>query len=556
MKFKYKILTTLFIALMAFTACNEDEFLDVPPKGKLSSENLDNPEGVEALVTAAYSGLDQNFSDPSPAFFQPPSNWSYGGIRSDDAYKGGGGVGDISQYHDLEVFNVRADNFVLQNKWEAVYVGIDRVNKALRALRDISEDNFEEKDTRIAEMRFLRGHYYFDLLKNFGTFAYIDEHTENPTQVPNTFNQDSLWNYIENDFQAAIDGLPESASQPGRANVYAAHAYMCKAHIFQEEWQDALNHANKVISSGKYALFNDLTKLWKVPYEHGSEMIFSIEYSINDGSDFGNINWGNLLNAPRGPAYGGDGFHRPSQNLVNAYKVDGDGLPLFDTYNQSNVSEGDPVDPRLDHYIGRPGIPWKSFEESVYDESWARNLQEYGPYAAKKYQIDPNSQYMVTGWPWGGSALNWPLLKYSEVLLWKAEALIELNQDLDVARQLINDIRERAANSPVVTELGNNQPAANYQIGTYPASGWDQDFALRALRWERRLELALEGHRFYDLARWGIAASVLNEYFSEEAEERGYYSAANFVEDKHEYLPVPQEEIDRSQGVYKQNPDY
>jgi hypothetical protein len=556
MKSRYQILIPFFIALMAFTACNEDKFLDVAPKGKLSSENLDNPEGVEALVTSAYSGLDQYFSDPGPAFLQPASNWSYGGMRSDDSYKGGGGVGDLSQYHDLEVFNVRADNSVLQNKWAALYVGIDRVNKALDALREISKEDYPEKNARIAEMRFLRGHYYFDLLKNFGTFAYVDENTEDPTQVANIFNKDTLWGYIEDDFSAAIDELPETASQPGRANKFAAQAYLCKAHIFQEEWQQALDQANAVINSGQYALFNDLTKLWKVPYEHGSEFIFSIEHSINDGSDFGNINWGNLLNAPRGPAYGGDGFHRPSQNLVNAYKVDGNGLPLFDTFNQSNVSEGDPIDPRLDHFIGRPGIPWKSFTESVYDESWARNLQEYGPYAAKKYQIDPNSQYMVTGWPWGGSSLNWPLLKYSEVLLWKAEALIELNQNLDVARQLINDIRERADNSPVVTEIGNDQPAANYQIGTYPASGWNQEYARRALRMERRLELALEGHRFYDLVRWDIAASVLNEYFTEETEERGYYSAANFVENKHEYLPVPQEEIDRSQGVYKQNPNY
>ncbi|MCF8302029.1 MAG: RagB/SusD family nutrient uptake outer membrane protein [Bacteroidales bacterium] len=551
-------ITFAFVSMLFFTACNEDEFLDTQPKGTLSGDQLESPEGVEALINAAYAGLAMNFADPNPAFFQPPSNWSYGDMRSDDAYKGGGGVGDIAEYHDLEIGNVRADNPLLERKWQAMYVAIGRVNKALKALREIDPADYEDRNARIGEMRFLRGHFYFDMMINFGTFAYIHEGVANNEleEISNSFDEEELWGYIETDFAAARDTLPEVASKAGRVNKFAAHAYLSKTYIFQEKWDQALTEANAVINSGQYALFTDIRNLWKVDAEHGPEFIFSIEHSINDGSDFGNINWGNLLNAPRGPAYGGDGFHRPSQNLVNAYKVDENGLPMFDSFNEENVDEDTPIDPRLDHFIGRIGIPWKSFEESVYDESWCRNLQEYGPYAAKKYQIDPNSSYMIEGWPWGGSPLNWPILKYSDVLLWKAEALIKLNQNLDEARNLINDIRERAQNAPRVQKLDGSGPAANYKIEPYPASGWDQETALKALRMERRLELCLEGHRFYDLARWGIAEDVLNTYFAEETEERSYYGQANFIGDKHEHLPVPQNEIDRSGGLYQQNPAY
>jgi hypothetical protein len=556
---KTKNIWTFLIVLstLAFNGCNEEEFLNVQPKGALSGDQLQTPEGVNALVTSAYAGLSLNAPDPGSAFFQPASNWSFGDVRSDDAYKGGGGVGDISEYHDLEIGNIRADNFTLQRKWNSLYIAIGRCNRALAALNDATLEEVPEKETHIGEMRLLRGHFYFDLLKNFGSFAYIDETIKGEAieEVSNSFDKDELWGYIEDDFGAAIEKLPETSSHLGRVNVFAAHAYLCKAYMFQEKWDDAITEADAVINSGQYSLFSDFTQLWDVESEHGSEMIFSIEHSIDDGSEYGNINWGNLLNAPRGPAYNGDGFHRPSQNLVNAYRVDENGLPLFDSFNEQDVIPSDPIDPRLDHTIGRLGIPWKSFDKP-YDESWLRNIQEYGPYSPKKYLVDPNSPYMISGWPWGASALNWALIKYSDVMLWKAEALIESGSDLEEARNLINKIRERAKNSTYVQKLDGSGPAANYNIGLYPAANWTQAYARKALRTERRLELALEGHRFYDLARWEVAAEVLNSYFSGEASKRSYYSNANFVKNKHEYLPIPQDEIDRSGGVYSQSPLY
>jgi starch-binding outer membrane protein, SusD/RagB family len=549
------IILSMALSLAVITGCNEDEFLDRQPKGSLSGDQLLDPAGAESLVTAAYAALPMNFPEVGPAFLSPVSNWSYGDVRSDDAYKGGGGTGDISEYHNLEISNITADNSVLNNKWRALYYAIARANNALKVLNQIAVEDFPEVKTRIAEVKVLRGHFYFDLMKNFGTFPYFDENVTDIKKVGNALTREQLWDKIEADFSSAIADLPEEADQPGRVNKYVAYAYLAKTHLFQGEYNQVITNADAVVSSGKYSLFSDFTKLWDVESEHGPEFIFSVEFSSEDGSENGNINWGNLLNTPRGPAYNGDGFHMPSQNLVNAYKVDGNGLPLFDSFNDMDVDDSDLVDPRLDHTIGRVGIPWKEYDK-LYSESWARNSSDYGYYGPKKYQIDPTSPYMIKGWPWGGSPLNWAVIKYSDVLLWKAEALIESGTDLDAARGLINEIRQRAKGSPYVKKLDGSANAANYLIGLYPAEGWTQDYARKALQFERRLELALEGHRFYDLVRWGIAADVLNEYFDEEAPKRTYYATANFVENKHEYLPVPQSEIDRSAGIYTQFTPY
>jgi starch-binding outer membrane protein, SusD/RagB family len=551
---KKSFILSFALGLAIFTGCSDD-FLDKQPKGSLGGNQLLNRAGAESLVTATYAALPLNFSDVGPAFLSPLSNWSYGDVRSDDAYKGGGGTGDLSEYHSLEISNIRPDNGVLINKWRALYYAIARANNALDVLKQISEEEFPEVKIRIAELKVLRGHFYFDLIKNFGSFPYIDENVVDIKGVKNDLSRAQLWDLIEEDFRSAIVDLPAEQDQVGRINKFAAYAYLAKAHLFQKEFALAAENAEAVIASGKYSLFSDFTKLWDVDSEHGPEFIFSVEFSTDDGSKFGNINWGNLLNTPRGPAYNGDGFHMPSQNLVNAYKVDGNGLPLFDSYNDLDVTASDLVDPRLDHTIGRLGIPWKGFKE-VYNESWSRNASDYGYYGAKKYQIDPASSYMIQGWPWGGSPLNWPVIKYSDVLLWKAEALIELNQNLDEARDLINQIRQRAKGSPYVKTLDGTGNAANYLVGLYPEAGWTQEYARKALQFERRLELALEGHRFYDLVRWDIAADVLNEYFAEETPKRSYYSAANFIEGKHEYLPLPQIEIDRSAGMYTQFAPY
>ena len=559
-------LAAVFLIAVGLTGC--DSFTEnADPKGTLTQDQLaGDPDGVEALAVSAYSALDANLPDPNPAFLNPPSNWSLSDVRSDDAYKGGGGTGDLTEIHLMEINNgLEPTNPIANRKWRAVFVGIQRANDALSALKDISEEEFPEKQTRIAEMRFLRGHYYFDLKKIFNRVPWIDETatTAEARNISNTeLSSSELWDKIEADFQFAADNLPPTPPEPGRADQLAAHGYLAKVALFREQWEEVIQHTNEVINSDQFGLLDSYRDLSRVDqFDNGKEDVFSIQYSVNDGSAFGNINWGDLLNMPTTDACGGggDGFLRPSQNLVNAYKVNSDGLPMFDTFNDTDLNPRDtttPVDPRLDFVVTRLGIPWKGFSQ-VPDEGWMRQLEVYGPYARKKLIVPPDSPYQVEGFPWCASSLNWPLIRYAEVLLWKAEALVESNQNLDQARQLVNRIRQRAANQDSwYRTQDDSEFAANYQIGTYPTDVWTQDFAREAVRFETRLETALEGHRFFNLVRWGNVSEVMQDYYAGEVDDSDYLQNATFQSSKHEYMPIPQAQIDISEGLYEQNPGY
>lgn len=559
-------LITLLLTLFLLGGCSKD-FLDVQPENVISEENLD----VEQLVVNAYGALDYRFNtgefrDHWP-FDHAPSNWVFSDIRSGDAYKGGGGVGDNpgGGMHALEIHQVFPSSENVYNLWRALYFAIFRVNNAIRSLN--AATGFDKKELRIAELRVLRAHFYFELMKNFGTFAYVSDQTpvDEMTQVPNSFDQAFLWGKIEEDLLAAIPILPETQPELGRVNQLVAYAYLAKAKLFQKQWNEVIAHADRVLA-GPYSLTQDIERLYSIPGYGNSENVFAIQYSINDGSEYGNLNFGNLLNSPDSPAddvnhpyLNGDDFHKPSQNLVNAFKVDADGLPLLDTYNNADLAPRDvttPVDPRLDHAIGRPGIKWKSWNRMAQQDNWSRDVPTYGYYVLKKNQIDPNSDQRASGgFPWAKGALDFPLIKISDVMLWKAEASIELGNTA-AGMAIINQIRQRAKNSPYVRDfVDDTRPAANYQINLYPATV-SQDYARKALRMERRLELSNEGHHFYDLVRWGIANQWINGYMAAESAKRSYYAGASFTSGRDEYLPVPQIEIDASGGVYVQRPNY
>ena len=556
----------LFGILIVFASCSED-YLDVVPENVISEENLD----LEQLVVSAYSGLDYRFNtgefrDDWP-FDHAPSNWAFSDIRSGDAYKGGGGVGDNpgGGMHALEIHQVFSSSENAYNLWRALYFGIYRVNSAIIAINNAAD--FSNASLRVAELKVLRAHFYFELMKNFGSFAYVDESTpiDQVTSVENSFDTAFLWGKIETDLQAGIDVLPNTQTDLGRVNKIVAHAFMSKAKLFQQEWQDAIDHANLVLG-GPYRLVDDLEKLYSYAGYGNDENVFAIQYSVNDGSNFGNLNFGDLLNSPDSPAddtnhpyLNGDDFHKPSQNIVNAFKVDSSGLPLLDSYNDADLGATDtttPVDPRLDHSVGRPGITWKKWTAMPQQENWSRDISTYGLYVRKKNQIDPYDPTRPSqGFPWAKGALDQAIIKISDVMLWKAEALIELNSIAD-AMTIINQIRNRAKNSPYVYDFNNtSQNAANYQIGLYPTAV-SQQVARKALRMERRLELHNEGHHFYDLVRWGDAANWINDYMFKESSKRFYYSGANFDAGRDEYLPIPQIEIDASGGVYKQRQGY
>lgn len=570
--------------MAVLTSCKKD-FLETNPKGKLSDELLNTPDGIEALCISSYAALaGPEGSDGT--FLSPTTNWVYGDVRAETAYKGGGGIGDIGEFNQFETFTaVYPSNGLLDRKWFSLYRSVQRANSAIRRLNAVTEAEVPLKNIRLGEMRFLRAHFFFELSRLFNRVPYFDENVETADyiKVSNVeFTRDQILEKIAKEFGDAAALLPAKQPQAGRASKYAAIAYQAKVTLYRAYKQnadntlasidknllnDVVNECDLVINNGGYDLLPDFQQLAEAEHDNSVESVFAVQYSIADGTDQGRINWSNLLNVPRGPAYGGDGFFQPSQNLVNSYKTDANGIPLLDGYNNSNlmtVQDGlaTNVDPRLDFTVGRLGIRWKNYAASPYGPDWAREPATYGYYANKKALVSPESPFMVKGFPWGGSALNFHIIRFADVLLWKAEALIEMNRQ-DEAVPLINKVRVRAKNSKYVLAFNNANAtdyAAKYNVNAYKPGDncvWSNDYARKALRFERKLEFALEGERFFDLVRWGNADQVLNnEYFLKEKVLRTYLQNAKFVKGKDEYFPIPQAQVNFSGGLYQQNPGY
>lgn len=588
MKSYINIILTVFIAASAISC---EDFLDNKPQGSLNDEVMNSTEGVDLLINAAYAGLEGPQAQDWGVWATPATNWSYGEVRSDNAYKGGGGVGDIFDIHKIETFEVESNNGNLDSKWYHLYCCVGRCNSALRVLNKCTEAEVPEKNLRIAEMKVLRAHFFFELVRLYGSrIPYFDENVDTPdyVNIPNNkYTRDELLDMIATEMEQAAEVLPLTQTEKGRVSRYAAYAYAGKVRLYQAYQQDENTHAvvsvnhdlmakagshfDKVMAGG-FDLLPDFQGLDLLENENGKESIFAVQYSMNDGSaSAGRINWSNLLNSPGGNSpYHGDGFFLPSQDLINAYQTDANGLPLYDYQNIDDFSQvsfvddnnisltnaGHTVDPRLDFIVGRPTITWKTYTETPC-MSWVRDRGVYGHNCVKRFWVSPESPDMFDGWPWGASGLNWQIIRYADVLLYKAETLIEGDGDLEQARQLINKVRRRAADSPRVKDFNDpTKDAANYLISEYPAAGWTKEYARKALRTEMRLETALEGERFFDLVRWGIADQVMNEYINAESDNRIYYQGKSFVKGRDEYFPVPVNQYNFSMGQYKQNPGY
>jgi starch-binding outer membrane protein, SusD/RagB family len=545
--------------------------LDYTPTGVLSSSDLKSPTAIEGLVTAAYAAIG-NGDMIGPIY----STWAYGSVRSDDAYKGGGGTGDVGEVDALEHYNLvtpSMGSFVTRS-WQNLFKSISRANVALRAVNSLSDAEFPNKKTRLAELRFLRAHSYFTMKLLYKNIPIFDENAteEDILKTSNDLKNDDSWNKIAADFQYAIDNLPETQKEIGRANKYAAQAYLAKLRLYQAYEQDASHKVininqtrlqevvtltQAVISSGKYSLSPDIANNFLPETENGPESIFAIQFTINDGTTAGRLSYEDGLNYPHGaPQYGCCGFHAASQNLVNAHTTDANGLPNFSTFNNSIADlKTATVDPRLDHTVGIDGHPYKYDNTKPFSNSWVRDAGVYGNFhTMRNQQLATSSSYLKLG-PFMGTAKNYDVLRYDDILLMQAEAYIELGQQ-DKALPIINQIRARAAASTTRLKKADGTFPSNYNIKPYPATGWTQAYAREALRFERRLEFATEGARFFDLVRWGIAEPTLNAYIAVEKTRRSFLSTAKFTAGRDEYLPIPQSEITFTNGLYKQNPGY
>jgi hypothetical protein len=454
---------------------------------------------------------------------------------------------------------------------------VSRANDALRRLNAVDATAMPTKAIRQGEARFLRGHFYFQLKSVFKNVPYIDETVpvDQYGTIGNTaLTSDQQWSKIADDFRFGVANLPASQSEIGRATKGAAQAYLAKTLLYQAYVQGTNNAVTSIdaskltevnslcdaiIASGKYALNADFATNFQSTGDNGPESVFQIQFSRNDGTAKGRTQRGNELNYPMNPDYGCCSFHQPSQNLINAFKTDATtGLPRFTDYNTSGdlTTAADflanPVDPRLDHTVAIVGHPFKYDPNFVFQQSWVRVPQVYGYNLSMKESVLPTDPSFQKNPPFMSSSKNWNVIRYADVLLWKAEALIELGRPAD-ALPLINQIRTRAQNSTGLLKQANGAATSNYKIGLYPAAGFTQSYAREALRYERRMEFAMEGFRFFDLTRWGIAATTLNTYFAKEKTLRQYLSTANFTAGRDEYLPIPLTQINLSRGLYKQN---
>jgi hypothetical protein len=469
--------------------------------------------------------------------------------------------------------------------WTNYYKAISRINLALAAANGLDVAQYPTKAATQAELRFLRGHCYFMMKRLFNKVPFIDETMNEETilKTSNDLSNDALWNKIAEDFQFALTNLPETQSQVGRANKYAAAAYLAKTRLYQAYEQDE-NHNVTTINPtrlqevvdltgqvlGHYSLQPDYGQNFLDGFDNGVESIFAAQFSLNDGTEAGRASYVTGLNSPTGtPAYGCCDFHKASQNMVNAFKTDANGLPMFDNFNDVDMVEpadfqANGIDPRLDHTVGVPGHPFKyrsdliNGNSMIYQESWARVPGVYGFFSNMKEQQAPDCACYFKKGPFMGTSKNIDFIRYGDVLLMRAEALIQLNRQAE-ALPLINQIRARAKASTTMTKLADGYNPSNYRIDEYKDGvniNWTKENAWKALMFERRLEFGMEGDRFFDLVRWGIAAETLNAYLAVEKSKRDFLSYAHFTKGRDEYYPIPQREITFTKGLYHQNPGY
>lgn len=568
---KKKIIILSSAILLGGTFSCQDEFLNVQPLGVLSEANLTNRVGVDLVLTGAYSLMDGVQTNVGSAFGDwhgSADNWVYGSVTSDDAYKGSN-AGDQPEISVIEAFAHTPDLLHFRGKWRAVYDGVARTNDVILLAAKAQDLTDAERNSVIAQARFLRGHYHFEARKVFGKAPYIDEKTYNPadpnsTKVPNT---EEIWSKIEADLDFGYKNLPHRwPGQPGRATKWAAAATLAKAMLFQGKFSQAKPILEDIVQNGGYTLVARYHDNYRAATNNNAESIFEVQHSVNDGAAISNNgNRGATLNYP----YGGGavttccGFFQPSHNLVNNFKTDNNGLPVqnfnsVDVPGDNSVNYTGNLDPRLDHTVGRDGVPYLDW--GIHNPQYIRDRAYGGPFSPKK-----GSPYRseVGSLTWTNNprqnANNYRMIRLAHVLIWLAECEAEVG-DLEKAREYVNRVRRRAANPDGFVKLANGQPAGNYVLNEYSSPWTDRAVAREAVRRESRLEFAMEGHRFFDLVRWGVVDQVINGYLEVESTKRTYLRGARFVKGKHEYFPIPNQEILNSaiggKPTLQQNPGY
>jgi len=563
--------------LVGVLACSED-FTEGTAIGALSDENLQNEVGVDLMLVGAYSALDgvrdNNFGE---GWAQSGDNWIMD-VLADDAHKGSTD-GDQPELYNIETMNWSSGSSYFLGKWGVVFAGINRSNAVISLINSIEG---VELTSQMAEARFLRAHFNFELQKMWEKVPFIS--AENYANLDfNQPNDGPIWDKIEEDLAFAMANLPEEQDYVGVPNKWVAKAFLGKALLYQKKFAAALPLLKDVVENGPYSLLDNYNDNFSLAGDNSVESLFSIQFTADAGQSY-NGNVRGALNFPNpGPFGSCCGFYQPTQDLLNAFQTTDSGLPLLDTWNQTDVNSDfgidsdqpfvpfqGKLDPRSDYTVGRRGIDYNGYGLNIGND-WIR--AEYsdisGSYLPKKnvYQSGEEGTNQGTG-GWGEqlSGVNYHIMRFADVMLMYAEAAVEMN-DLPVALDMVNQIRTRAKDSdyvikvdddgkPVLDDLGLPLDAANYLIelyGSFPG----QDYARKAVRFERRLELGMEGHRLFDLRRWGVAESVMNEYYVNEGRTiTPFASEAGTWVAKNQAFPIPVNAIDQSGNILTQNTGY
>jgi hypothetical protein len=550
----FKILL-VFASVALLAACSE-EFLEVAPKGSLDAAALESPAGIEASLISAYSMIDGwngTWGNLGP-WGKDAGHWIWSNVASDDAHKGSD-AGDIVDITQIELYQWLPSNGLIEDLFTERYEGIARAN-ATAALNNASETIDPARQAEITgEVAFLRAHFHFDLWKNFRNVPY---YTEEDFDFRKANNEDIIPRIVA-DFQTAINNLPTSFSEVGRANRTAAQAYLGKVFMHNGQFAEAREQLSAVVNSGQYALNPCFYDNFNAATDNSVESIFAVQYSVNDGDpNANNGNYGTRLGFPHsGSPFGCCGFNQPSADLANAFRTDEAGLPIPVTQGE-DLAVGMTVDPRLDWTVGRDDVPY--YDYGLHNPTWIRDRSFAGVYSTKKAQYQAaqtefNSANSPGAWGPQVSAINYNIIRYADVLLMLAEAEVELG-NLEAARALVNQVRSRAGGcvqgaSSITTSMDDPEITwATYSVGTYDDAWTNAGAAREAVRLERRLELAMEGHRMYDLRRYGTLQSTMNDYFARnnaradgDPLKRNYLSDAQNVDGRYMAYPIPSQQI-------------
>ena len=563
-------------AICGLMSCSD--FLEEQvPQATLTQDEVKNPEYIDNVLVSAYAGL-VSIEDMNASF----SLWNYD-TRSDDAYVGGSDFSDGEPFHRLEKSSgVMTTDWPFSSIWNRFYNYLSRVSLSLDILASADQENAIIQQ-RTAEMKFLRAYGHFQLKRLFKKIPFVNkpnmEESDYNTLSNTEYSNDEGWQQIINDLEDAYAVLPVTQTDKGRPTKAACAAFLAKAYLYKAYRQDDANsnqvtgineadlqkvveYTNASIYNG-YGLESDLHNNFRPEeqYENGKESLWAIQYSRNDGTVYGNLNFSNRLIVPCIPKVHDSGcdFYKPYHNLVDAYRTNSDGLPILDNFADVDYTVGSnqTVDPRLFVTVGVPGTPYMFNTSFMISESnaWSRSGGTFGYFVSLKQNVDPaltDSYLYLCDSQWA-SSMNRIVFRYADVLLMRAEALAQLGQTSE-AISLVNQVRDRAAGMATNSIVSNypNKYGVHYAVGKYNGS-YSKDEAMKIIKMERRLELAMESERFFDLVRWGDAATVLNKYYTSESEKMNFLSGSQFTANKNEYLPVPWEQMAASNGHYTQN---